>query len=164
MVSDSVASLNGPILMNRRGHSENLDFQLAIFSSPARGQPGKVEFQLNRDAGIERQVAGNGESNRGQADIILSEEVDLDGGQWHQIVAVCESLAVRLYCDGNQVGEQLLDEPLALQLDELSIGRGQSVSPEGQVRELGFEGLIDDLVIFKRPLKEPEIRSMAKLY
>ena len=96
----------------------------------------------------------------------MSEEVDLDSRQWHQIVAVCESLAVRLYCDGKQVGEQLLDEPLALQLDELSIGRGQSVSAEGVAKELGFEGLIDDLAVFKRPLKESEIRLslMAMLY
>ena len=162
--SDGVASLGGPVMMNRRKDSEDLDFQLAFYPSADRGRSGKAEFRLHGCADAMRRDARGERNPTSREAIVLSEKVELDCGRWHQIVAVCERLTVRLYWDGNQVGEQRLNEPLALQLDELSIGHGQSLSSEGKVRELGFDGLIDDLAVFKRPLEESEIRSMAELY
>jgi hypothetical protein len=161
---DSITIMRGPILMSRGSHAGNTNFQLSVFSSTQRGQSGRVEFRLNRNAKINPRVASSDQSAIDLADIVLSGEVDLDGSRWHQFVVVCDLLAVRLYCDGNQMGEQPLDEPLALQLDEFSIGRGLYASPEGKTGELGFVGLMDDLAIFKRPLEESEIRSMAELY
>ena len=62
------------------------------------------------------------------------------------------------------MGEQLLDEPLTLQLEALSIGPDIIVSPEGKIQKVGFAGLIDDLAVLKRPLQEAEIQYMADLY
>lgn len=162
--SDSATSLRGPILMNRCSPTGDLDFQLAVFSSPCRGQPGKVEFRINGHSGVGHPVAGSGSSNPDLAEIILSGEADLGCRRWHQLVAVCDGLAARLYCDGNQVAEQTLSKPLALRLGELSIGHGLMISPDGKIKERAFEGLIDDLAIFKRPLKDAEIKSLAELY
>jgi RNA polymerase sigma factor (sigma-70 family) len=172
------AILRGPILMNRRSHSKKVDFQLALLASVDRDHSERIEFRLNQTLESDSQADGEdarstsgtlqipqkSQSDTFAQNIVLSREVNLDQQPWHQIVVVCDQVSVRLYWDGSQVGEQLLDQPLILQLEALSIGHGIIVSPEGKIQEVGFAGLIDDLAVLKRPLQEAEIQYMADLY
>ena len=96
--------------------------------------------------------------NRGGAldGFVISEEIDLFDGEWHHVaVTVDENQDVILYVDGEEnvtgaVG--FLDIPDA---NSMSIGRNKDATPGGG--QWFYEGLIDDLGVWERPLSPEEI-------
>ncbi len=80
---------------------------------------------------------------------------------WHQIAAVCEEeKTVRLYCDGQLVGEKQVSEALVDNAEPLTIGFEAWGGPKSNSRESGnFVGLIDEVKVWSRCLSPAELQA-----
>jgi hypothetical protein len=78
-------------------------------------------------------------------------------GQWHHVAAVYDSATStkRLYLDGNQVGTGMTIPDLAVDAKNFRVG----LTYTGQNEY--FDGLMDDVAVFNRPLSANLIRSIA---
>lgn len=85
----------------------------------------------------------------------------LTEGQWHHIAAVCEEgVGVKVYCDGELVGEKATPERLMGTGNALTVGYENWGGLEQKPGVSGnFQGLIDEVSIWSRLLSADEIRA-----
>ena len=78
---------------------------------------------------------------------------------WSHVVAVCEEgVGVKVYCNGELVGEKAATQPLAETDDVLTIGYENWGGQPAQAGQSGnFHGVIDEVKIWSRPLSPDEI-------
>jgi hypothetical protein len=74
----------------------------------------------------------------------------------------CRDRSVKFYFDGEPVGEQTLAHRLAAKDADLVIGRGMDPDSKGKAAPAGFDGRLDELLIFHRVLAADEIRLIAQ--
>jgi hypothetical protein len=82
----------------------------------------------------------------------------LDGG-WHHVVGVAGASGMKVYFDGVERCSNTSGEPIAYALDLTPLMVGRYADPEGGYY---FEGHIDDLRIFTRPLSPAEVAALAR--
>jgi len=92
--------------------------------------------------------------------ICLSDTI-LTDGSWHHGAAVFDGKDMTLYVDGQlQKGSCPCPEDISANLENLTIGMNRT-NPDDEEKNHGFEGLLDELMIFNRPLAADEIRGLV---
>lgn len=110
-----------------------------------------------RDGGVTFEATDRG----GQWSYNLTTKPTLRAGVWNHLAAVCEEgVAVRLYCNGELVGEKPVTAPLVETNDVLTIGYENWGGPNSKPGESGnFRGLIDEVKLWSRLLGPEEIKA-----
>ncbi len=80
---------------------------------------------------------------------------------WSHVAAVCEEgVGVRVYCNGELVGEKKVTQPLGVTTDVLTIGyENWGGIPPKAGQSGNFHGLIDEVKIWSRLLSPQEIKA-----
>ena len=118
-------------------------------------------LRLNDKLGNIVFLLGNGDRNN---PYIEYNEKNVCDGLWHHIVVVRQNIKLKMYLDGEQVGEQRQysdREPSKLILENTS--NNQSVKIGIQIYDKyvnKFEGLMDDIYFYKKALTEKEIKKI----
>lgn len=85
----------------------------------------------------------------------------LTDGSWHHAAAVFDGKDMSLYVDGQlQKGSCPCPEDISANLDDLTIGMNRT-NPEDEEKNHGFDGLLDEVMIFNRALAADEIRGLV---
>ena len=90
----------------------------------------------------------------------LSDNIVADGA-WHHGAATFNGKELNLFVDG--VFQRMVTpctEELAANLDDLTIGMNRA-NPEPQEKNLAFDGVLDEVMIFDRALSPDEIKAMV---
>jgi Concanavalin A-like lectin/glucanases superfamily len=82
----------------------------------------------------------------------------LDGG-WHHVAGVAGAGGMKVYFDGVERCSNTSGEPIAYAYDLTPLIVGRYADPEGGYY---FEGNIDDLRVFTRPLSPTEVAELAR--
>jgi PKD repeat protein/nitrous oxidase accessory protein NosD len=77
--------------------------------------------------------------------------VDLDDGEFHQVVVTVEGDKITLSLDGQQVGTSQLDAPIRSTDDPIEIGNANDRRP--------FDGVIDEVTLYDTPIDEEAING-----
>ena len=85
----------------------------------------------------------------------INEHLD---GAWHHLVGVIAPDEVRLYLDGMRRGSFANADPLLRTGNDLQVGR--STAAEANLTVHDFQGNVDDLRLYRRPLTDAEINSL----
>lgn len=116
------------------------DFRLGAFPAVAEGQPPLSESDPN-------------------APLIRVRNIDFQTGQWHHVVMSWDRLdtgrpdaEVALYVDGERAGT-LRDRDIAMRWD---------LERTGIYVAVNFIGLMDELAVFSRPLRDTEIQLLFR--
>ena len=85
----------------------------------------------------------------------------LQAGQWCHIAAVCEEgVGIKVYCNGQLVGEKKVDQPLVQTTDILTIGyENWGGIPPKAGQSGNFHGMIDEVKIWSRLLSDQAIKA-----
>jgi Concanavalin A-like lectin/glucanases superfamily len=94
-------------------------------------------------------------SNGARADLTTSRPVP--ARQWVHVAAVYDRMTLRLYLDGQNVGEQPYELAIGPENSALFVGGSESAS---QGEDLFF-GSVDEVLLYNRALSAPEVGALA---
>jgi hypothetical protein len=137
----------GLIVQSGNVRREGMNYQFGVFDTASGRHAGTIFF-------------GVGGESAGQ--YLYSDAVVPAGREWHQVAVTCRDRSVRFYFDGELVGERALAHRLVAKDADLMIGRGVDQDSKGKATEAGFDGRLDELLIFRRVLAPDEIRLIAQ--
>jgi len=85
----------------------------------------------------------------------------LKANAWNHLAATCEDgVGVKVYCNGELVGEKAVTQPLIATSDVLTIGYENWGGPDAKPGDSGnFRGLIDEVKVWSRLLSAEQIRA-----
>jgi hypothetical protein len=138
----------GLIVQSRNVRTEGMNYQFGVFDTAAGRHAGTIFF---------------GVGGKSADQFVYSDPVVPAGREWHQVAVTCRDRSVTFYFDGAPAGERTLGRPLVAKDADLMIGRGvDSDSKKGKAAQTGFDGRLDELLIFRRVLVPDEIRLIAQ--
>jgi len=154
-------------------HSESLDLKQGTFA--VWFKTGKADAVWRRlldkrlESGFALGIAGDSKDNpsRGKlafaingGAVCLSDNVVTDGA-WHHAAATFDGANLALYVDGRPQKQTIaLRGDIASNTDDLTIGLNRA-SPSPQEKDVSFEGVMDEVMIFNRALSADEIKNMV---
>jgi len=95
----------------------------------------------------------------GVVDILIADSGDLEAGEWTFAAATYDGQFMRLYKDGEKVGEQAKSGDVDGELYGEQIHAWIANNPENDTTR-PFHGLIDEVAIFKTKLTDKQIRAL----
>ncbi|MCD6361326.1 MAG: hypothetical protein J7M38_10730, partial [Armatimonadetes bacterium] len=106
-------------------------------------------------------ITFEGTDTRGKWSYNFNTKPVLEAGKWQHITAVCEEgVGVKLYCNGELVGEKTADQPLVRTGDMMTIGYENWGGIPARAGQSGnFHGLIDEVRIWSRLLTPEEVAA-----
>jgi hypothetical protein len=81
---------------------------------------------------------------------------------WSNVVLVVESGSVRLYVNGNWISTSILPIPILPSGLPLVFGARFQAGTVTPLLNSSFNGKLDDIIVWKRPLEAAEIKELAK--
>jgi hypothetical protein len=142
------------------------------FKSGKEAKVSRYLLEKGTERGYALSIAGGGKENTRKGKLratvnghdCLSDNTVTDD-LWHHAAATFDGQTLKLYVDGIlQKQTVAVKGELAANAHDLTLGMHRS-APSSQDKEVSFEGLLDEVVIFNRALDEAEIkrlRSSAK--
>jgi hypothetical protein len=137
--------------------------RIMVYQESGSGGPGDPQtwFRLNYNSGS-RVVRAAMEDSSGSAILNIS-DADLPGGladdTWHFVTIVRERDDLRVYVDGVLIGSRTGALKDVSSEQNFSLGAQTSGDPFSNY----YTGQIDDSILFKRALTEPEILALYQL-
>ncbi len=84
---------------------------------------------------------------------------------WYHVVAVWDGIEQRIYVDG-VLADKITNDRLVLDATSIGVGHGARLGTQAKSASRAgryFQGLIDEVAIFKRALSEDEIQTLLQL-
>ncbi len=118
---------------------------LWLLSTVAAGGPMRLRFALKTKDGV--------------IDILVADSGDLEAGEWTFAAATYNDHYMRLYKDGEKVGEKAKSGDVDKKLNGEEIDAWIGNNPQDDTSR-PFHGLLDEMVIFKKRLTDEDIQAL----
>lgn len=151
--------LGGNAIEIPASESLNLDnFSLSMWVNSARPERQTVFSRINRGNGIEISIQDRNIILRiGGTDEVINSTESFSDGVWRNIIVTYDGNEAKVYLNGSLIGERhILYEPKVFGNASAYIG----ASVDGGDAEKLFTGMIDELMIFREPLNELQIKEI----